>query len=285
MLLLRSARVWVLLLMVLSLVGYSLSFGGGDTDKALEQFQKPIKPTEPLLPPDVSVAEDFKPGVGEPIGTVESAMGTVYVIHKNEKIAYKVKRGVSLFAEDTLITDADGKTQLRLNDKSAIALAEYSKLTLNRIKFDATKNERTSMVELKFGKGRFKMQKLSETGSFEVKTPSAVAGVRGSDFALLVYPEAPKSMLKNKVLAWLSPVATAHAVVPVFTTAIITGELTTVSFAGLVGPAQLVGPFSMSVAVTGGAATSTVFVGAAVATSTLNAVGPGLAVMSMPPHM
>lgn len=64
----------------------SVSTGASWKDRLLNRF-KPAVPPEALLPPDVTVKPGFAVGVGKPIGEVQKADGTVYVVHKGQDVA------------------------------------------------------------------------------------------------------------------------------------------------------------------------------------------------------
>ena len=203
-------------------------------DKLTEIFKKDIKPRVSLIPAGVKIAKDFKPGKGKPIGTVKVIKGVVLTIHRDEKTAYILKKGNKLYTYDTLISEEQSKAQAKLNDGSFITMGPYTKLVFDKSVFDPSKPARNSLLSLLFGKARFIVTKLANfrDSRFKVKTPTAVAGVRGSDFALCVAPGSP------------------------LTTTIMTGKGTTVTFAGNTGPTQLVGPMSASSATQGMAATA-----------------------------
>jgi len=133
-----------------------------------------------------------------------------------------------------LISEEQSKAQAKLNDQSIISIGPYTKLVFDKSVYDPSKPARNSLLSLLFGKARFIVTKLANFRSspFKVRTPTAVAGVRGSDFAISVAPGSP------------------------LTTTIMTGQETTVTFAGNTGPTRVVGPMSASSATQGMAATA-----------------------------
>ena len=222
----------VIITAILGLCIVSSYAGDKPGDKLTEVFKKDIKPKVSLIPAGVKIAKDFKPGKGKAIGTVKVIKGVVLTIHRDEKTAYILKKGNKLYTYDTLISEKQSKAQAKLNDGSFITLGPYTKIVFDKSVYDPSKPTRNSLLNLLFGKARFIVTKLVNfrDSQFNVKTPTAVAGVRGSDFALYVAPGSP------------------------LTTTIMTGEGTTVTFAGNTGPTQLVGPMSASSATQGMAA-------------------------------
>ena len=224
----------VIISAILGLCIVSSYAGDKPGDQLTEVFKKDIKPEVSLIPAGVKIAEDFKPGKGKAIGTVKAITGMVLTIHRDEKTAYILKKGNELYTRDTLISEEQSKAQAELNDGSFITLGPYTKIVFDKSIYDPSKSTRSSLLNLLFGKARFIVTKLVNirNSRFNVKTPTAISGVRGSDFALCVAPGSP------------------------LTTTIMTGEGTTVTFAGNTGPTQLVGPMSASSATQGMAAVS-----------------------------
>ena len=246
---------------------------------------KPVEPVEPLLPPDVQIMPKFVEGIEANVGHVQKTQGKVYVIHKDDNVAYRLKKNLPLFSGDTLITSKRARINAVMKDKSVFGLASSSKIVIDKSVYDPEKDTRTSIFVVLFGRARFIVQKLAGEPRFTVKTQTAVCGVRGSDFAISVRPATEETSSIDNFFAKFSLVRKAHAFVPgaLITTA-VTGPATTVSFAGAIGAATIVGPASVAAAVTGAAATASIAVGAAAAAAALNSVAPGLAVMSMPPE-
>lgn len=284
----RPKRICGWCLVCCLLLNVPLLIGADMAQQIVETFKKSISPTEPLLAADITVADTFQAGAGTAIGLVELVQGDGYILHQKGKTAFRAVKDLPLFQGDTLITGPHARIQARLDDKSTFALTEHSKLILTKVFYKAATNERDSELGLAFGKARFKVVKVAEGSQYKVTTPTAVAGIRGSDFALMVFPEAQRSAATSlgQRLADLLQVSSAHAVVPLLpSTALLTGQATTISFSGAVGAAQTIGPLSTSVAASGAAAGSAMSVGAAVATGVLQTIGPNLAYMMMPKEM
>ncbi len=242
-------------------------------DKMAEIFKRDIKPPVDLLPVGVEVVEGFEPGEGKPIGSVKNAVGKVLVVHQGANTAYVLKKGTSLFTGDTLITDEGSSLYSNLNDKSVFTLSPYSKIVLDKSIYDPDKSSRDSLLRLMFGKARFIVTLLSKKAqaNYRVNTPTAICGVRGSDFALSVAPVDALSVSWWDRIKKLGLIGTAHAAPagPTLATTIVTGKETTVGFAGNVGPTQVLGPLHISQAIAGMAAITPMAVSTAVVFSAL----------------
>jgi len=250
-------------------------------DKMAEIFKKEIKPVKDLIPDGVKIAKTFKSGKGDPIGKVNAIKGKGLVVHKFGTEAYPLKKGVDLFMGDMIVTDGGASVQAALNDKSAVSIAGYTKLVLDKSVYDLKSAKRDSVLSLLFGKARFIVSKVAEgKEDYFVKTPTAITGVRGSDFALSVVPTDKIAAVDQTWWQWLSslflarPAYAAPQESPLVTT-VATGKETTISFTGDTGPTQVVGPNMISQAIAGVAATVPLALTAAVVLSALGGAGAG----------
>lgn len=84
-----------------------------------------------------------------------------------------------------LRTGAGGKIKLVLDDGTAVVIGEMSQVRISKLDVDYASSDRTTEFDLESGAARASVSKLSsKTSQFEIRTPSAVAGVRGTDFAV-----------------------------------------------------------------------------------------------------
>lgn len=115
------------------------------------------------------------------VGTVASARGDAEVGHDGSRSAATVGMAVQL--GDELRT---GKGQLRVvfRDDSVIDLSEYSSMIVDQQEFDPEESSFSSLMRLVNGRARALVGKYYRTAgaSYEIETPTAVAGVRGTSF-------------------------------------------------------------------------------------------------------
>jgi hypothetical protein len=112
-------------------------------------------------------------------GEITSLTGKHSLIRSFKRIP--ITNGMRLYTKDYLFVGAQGGLQVKLKDGSILKLNKKSKIRLS--KFFISKDKRDVSVKLLSGKVRLKVSKRTTGGSdFLVKTPSAVAGVRGTDF-------------------------------------------------------------------------------------------------------
>lgn len=286
-------RVTVLLILMsfvtsLALVNNVVSEESKPGDKILETFKTEPKPLDPLIPVDVATHERFKHGKGEAVGAVEKTQGDVYVIHLNEKDAYRLSRNQPLYLGDTIISLEKSSVNAVMKDRSAFALAANAKFRIDKADYNGDTKQRESLVQVIWGRARIIVENLgSKTDDYIIKTPTATAGVRGSDIGIFVGPETQevKTSWWQRTLRKLSLVPEAYAVVaPATFTLTLAGSNTTIAVAGATGPAQLLTEFTVVIAGQSVAVTLPVACSVAAVTATLSALAPTLAALDMPPQ-
>lgn len=124
------------------------------------------------------------------IGLVKVANGSVRIERDGGSIAATV--GSTLQPADVVVTGSDSSAGVTFADNSLVSLGPDSVFRIDRYAFDTTTN--VGQFEGSLRKGRLaavsgKMVRQSP-GSMKIHTPSAVMGVRGTEFVVHV-GEAP----------------------------------------------------------------------------------------------
>lgn len=117
------------------------------------------------------------------VGKATYVSGDVYVIRGDERIT--LTEGDGVFAADTVLTGKSGRVTLQMHDESKIYVGRLSRIALS----DYTLKEKSLVsgaLDVLWGKVRFFVAKLSNGSGFKVKTRTAVLGVRGTEFVVLV---------------------------------------------------------------------------------------------------
>jgi hypothetical protein len=107
-------------------------------------------------------------------------------MHEDIFKGYRAARGMNLYKGDTVMTLEKSRVRFRMNDGSILSLASETKLKLTKSVYDKKKKRRSSFLRMTIGKARFFVVKMLnfKRSAFKVRTPTAVCGVRGSDFIL-----------------------------------------------------------------------------------------------------
>jgi hypothetical protein len=142
--------------------------------------------SDSLLPKDLVMEEKFKRGLGLPVGRIVLVQGRVVIMHADMKKGYWAKKKFPLFKGDTIVTQKRGRIRFSLTDGSILTMGSRTKMVINRSVYDEKKKRRSSFLSMALGKARFRVKKLFgfRRSVFRVKTPTTVAGVRGSDWIM-----------------------------------------------------------------------------------------------------
>jgi hypothetical protein len=122
----------------------------------------------------------------ENIGLVKVSKGSVQIQRGSEKLPANV--GASLQANDTIVTGADGSAGITFTDNSLVSVGPNSVFSIDKYSFDSTTHQGEFAGNLKQGRLAAvsgKMVKQSPE-SMTIRTPSAIMGVRGTEFVVQV---------------------------------------------------------------------------------------------------
>lgn len=143
-----------------------------------------------------SVASEAKPVSETPRSAeVILALGQAFVQRARMSLDMKepLSKGMLVFVGDRIITQEDGRVRIRFPELSEIFVSPQTTLLMTEAlveKRPAGPAKRTILLDLAKGRVRSRVQGFYNDGEskFEVKTRSAVAGVRGTHFVVSFEP-------------------------------------------------------------------------------------------------
>ena len=115
--------------------------------------------------------------------TITFIQGTSEVQRGGQTTWAPAEIGMKLTQSDIIRTLAGSKVDLSIGTKGGFRLEENAQLSLAVLEEDKT------LLDLSVGKVFVTAEKLSKDAKFEVKTPTAVASIRGTAFLVEVAPE------------------------------------------------------------------------------------------------
>ena len=120
------------------------------------------------------------------VGQIKNVRGTVHVERDGQRLA--AAPGMGVRQADVLVTGADGAVGVTFLDNSLLSLGPGSALAIERYSFDSTTHDGHFDAALKRGtlavvSGRI-VKRSPE--AMRVRTPSAIMGVRGTEFVVKV---------------------------------------------------------------------------------------------------
>lgn len=124
----------------------------------------------------------------EIVGRVAELNGKVLVLHAGEAKPAPLAVQAPVFLQDTIETRKKGSVKLSLKDGSDFILRENTKIVVTEFLFDPEKNRRQTVLNVALGRVRAVVTRTFDAAvsKTELKTPNAVVGVRGTDFAIEV---------------------------------------------------------------------------------------------------
>jgi hypothetical protein len=114
------------------------------------------------------------------IGEVEASIGSPSVLRGSRFLEIGPK--TPIFVKDTILTGTGGRVKLKMSDGTRITLGESSQFVFHVYSFA----EPAPIARMSFSDGAFRIDTKKftnmEKAIFEVSTPLATIGVRGTDF-------------------------------------------------------------------------------------------------------
>ncbi len=118
---------------------------------------------------------------------VTLVMGSAYVLRENEPSKIALKMGDILKPSDVVITGNDGSVNIIIANTGVLKIKRNSNVSLKDLLVQ--KEGATARLSVSAGRVILGLKKLQKKSSFEVETPTAVAGVRGTTFMVSVENE------------------------------------------------------------------------------------------------
>jgi hypothetical protein len=117
-------------------------------------------------------------------GVMRVVKGDVKVKSGKTGETAKARIGSQVFPKDVIITGADSRAKVVMVDNNEINVSPDSQIEIQSYEFDPNKGKKDVLLNVIYGKVRAKVEQKydGKTTKFQIKTPAAVAGVRGTDF-------------------------------------------------------------------------------------------------------
>ena len=123
-------------------------------------------------------AKKIKSTKQESIGKISFILGDVFIQKKGVKTLTKAQINAALYPEIYIITKKKSSATVMFTTGSLLQLNENSTIFLNDYVFD----KKAESISVCFGKIKMKVKKLEKDERMQIYTPTAVAGVRGTEF-------------------------------------------------------------------------------------------------------
>ena len=140
----------------------------------------------------VEVADSFITSGSEYIGEIQTVTGHVVVFHEDNNRAYYASNGDALFKQDIVYTLAESRCRIKFTTEDVITMGDNTRIGIDSYMDSPETGEKRSVIRLLKGKAMFYMLKLFKYKIIDttVNTPTAIIGVRGTQFGTEVRPVA-----------------------------------------------------------------------------------------------
>lgn len=117
-------------------------------------------------------------------GVLMVVKGDVEVLSVKTKTIQKAKVGDKVFPGDTISAGKDARAKVVMTDKNILNISPDTKIEIAKYEFKPQEDKKNVLLNVVYGKVRATVSQKydGDKSQFNVKTPSAVAGVRGTDF-------------------------------------------------------------------------------------------------------
>lgn len=117
-------------------------------------------------------------------GVFRVVKGQVMVKSHQTGQTTRARLGAKVYPQDIIITSKNSRAKIVMIDHNEINVLPDSHVELKSYQYNPAKHEKNVLLKVLYGKVRAKVQQKYDgrTSRFQVRTPSAVAGVRGTDF-------------------------------------------------------------------------------------------------------
>ncbi|MCP3951850.1 MAG: FecR domain-containing protein [Desulfobacterales bacterium] len=136
----------------------------------------------------LTVQSQFIRGQGVPIGKVRKLRGHLIVRHGNSPEAYFAARGDNLYAHDELFTLNKSRVRVRFTTADIVNMGANSRIRVDELVDDRRNRQKKTRMSMLRGKAMFYVMRLFKYNKVDtsVTTPTAVCGVRGTKFGIIV---------------------------------------------------------------------------------------------------
>ncbi len=142
-------------------------------------------------------------GAATHVGRIVAASGEVFV-KRGEQPRAEVARGAYLEEGDVIETGANGSVRLLMSDKSVLALAANSGMAISAYAVNPKTKKRKASLTIMMGRlWAFVSHTDNPKASYEVRTQTAVAGVRGTELVFDVDASGNSALTVIEGAVWL----------------------------------------------------------------------------------
>ena len=130
-------------------------------------------------------------------GILRVVKGDVKIKSAKAGAEVRARIGEKVFPKDVIVTGKDARAKIVMVDNNEINVSPESQIEIQNYEYDPAAGKKEVLLNVIYGKVRSKVEQKydGKTSKFQIKTPSAVAGVRGTDFLTSYTPSNNQSQI------------------------------------------------------------------------------------------
>jgi len=130
-------------------------------------------------------------------GSVTKTTGNVSITSKGTISSHAAKVNETLRTGDTIETGDNGMIEIRFDNGNAIIMKSNTHLTIVKLVIDPKTRTFDNLFEVKKGNVKAIVENMQQGSSFNIKTPHAISGVRGTIMYVGVQPNDTESFFEG----------------------------------------------------------------------------------------
>ncbi|MBX7231264.1 MAG: FecR domain-containing protein [Bdellovibrionales bacterium] len=117
-------------------------------------------------------------------GVLQVVKGDVKVKSAKDGQTIRAKVGSKVYPKDAIVTGKDSRAKVVMVDNNVLNISPETQIVIQNYVYAPDQGKKDVLLNVIYGKIRSKVEQKydGKTTKFQVKTPTAVAGVRGTDF-------------------------------------------------------------------------------------------------------
>ncbi len=135
--------------------------------------------------------------ISETKATITSVVGSVTIRSRGSLFWHDAKAGEQLSSGTEIMTKENGKIECVLENGNIIKLKPNSRLIISNITQNNLTGDYENFFQADTGQIWAKIKKIQGSSTFKIKTPTAIAGARGTIIYLVVFPDSTRVLFEE----------------------------------------------------------------------------------------
>ena len=137
----------------------------------------------------LKIEDEYVPTGFPEVGIIHALEGNMVVVHRSNREAFLGRQGDTIHENDEVYTLPGARCRLKFSNEDVMSLAPETRFGVDSYTAQRESGEKASTFKMLKGKAMFYAMRLFrfKKTMFQVKTPTAVIGVRGTKFGVHVY--------------------------------------------------------------------------------------------------